>query len=75
MDHRGGDHPGRSLRISVFQTLNPSLSQAARDQGVARQTLRRIPAGDAAIRAENGSAPGAAVRRPFGAPAGPPAAA
>jgi addiction module HigA family antidote len=52
MNHRGGDHPGRLLRTYVFPALNLSVSQAARDLGVARQTLHRILAGNAAITPE-----------------------
>jgi len=52
MNQRGGDHPGRLLRHHVFPALHLSISQAARDLGVARQTLHRILAGDAAITLE-----------------------
>jgi antitoxin HigA-1 len=51
-NHSGDDPPGRLLRQYVFPALNLSVSQAARDLGVARQTLHRILAGDAAITPE-----------------------
>jgi len=50
--HGGADHPGRLLRYYVLPALNLSVSQAARDLGVARQTLHRILAGEAAITPE-----------------------
>ena len=46
------DHPGRLLRHYVLPALRLSVSQAARDLGVARQTLHRILAGEAAITPE-----------------------
>jgi addiction module HigA family antidote len=51
---QGGSHghPGALLRDHVFPALRLSVSQAARDLGIARQTLHRILAGDAAITAE-----------------------
>jgi addiction module HigA family antidote len=42
-------HPGALLREHVLPGLHLSVSQAARDLGVARQTLHRILAGEAAI--------------------------
>jgi len=48
----GDDPPGRLLRQYVFPALNLSVSQAARDLGITRQTLHRILAGDAAITPE-----------------------
>lgn len=42
-------HPGVLLRTHVLPALHLSISQAARDLGVARQTLHRILAGKAAI--------------------------
>jgi antitoxin HigA-1 len=46
------EHPGMVLRLHVLPGLCLSVSQAARDLGVARQTLHRILAGDAAITPE-----------------------
>jgi addiction module HigA family antidote len=46
------DHPGAILREHVLPALRLSVSQAARDLGVARQTLHRILAGNAAITPE-----------------------
>ena len=50
----GGDskHPGMLLRDHVLPALRLSVSQAARDLGVTRQTLHRILAGNAAISPE-----------------------
>ena len=45
-------HPGTLLREQVLPGLHLSVSQAARDLGVARQTLHRILAGEAAITPE-----------------------
>ena len=45
-------HPGTLLREQVLPGLHLSISQAARDLGVARQTLHRILAGEAAITPE-----------------------
>ena len=45
-------HPGTLLREQVLPGLRLSVSQAARDIGVARQTLHRILAGEAAITPE-----------------------
>jgi addiction module HigA family antidote len=45
-------HPGTLLRQQVLPGLRLSVSQAARDLGVARQTLHRILAGEAAITPE-----------------------
>jgi antitoxin HigA-1 len=42
-------HPGMILRDTVLPALHLSVSQAARDLAVARQTLHRILAGSAAI--------------------------
>jgi addiction module HigA family antidote len=51
--HSGeAEHPGKLLRDHVLPGLCLSVSQAARDLGVARQTLHRILAGDAGITAE-----------------------
>ena len=50
--HGRDDHPGRLLRLYVLPGLQLSVSQAARDLGVARQTLHRILAGEAAITPE-----------------------
>ena len=52
----GYAHPGSLLRDHVLPSLELSVSQAARDLGITRQTLHRILAGDAAI------TPGMAVR-------------
>jgi addiction module HigA family antidote len=49
---REAEHPGTLLRNHVLPGLCLSVSQAARDLGVARQTLHRILAGDAAITPE-----------------------
>ena len=46
------EHPGILLRNDVLPGLRLSVSQAARDLGVTRQTLHRILAGDAAISPE-----------------------
>ena len=46
------EHPGTLLRDHVLPGLHLSVSQAARDLGVTRQTLHRILAGDAAISTE-----------------------
>lgn len=46
------EHPGTLLRDHVLPGLQLSVSQAARDLGVARQTLHRILAGNAAISTE-----------------------
>ncbi len=46
------EHPGTLLREHVLPGLQLSVSQAARDLGVTRQTLHRILAGDAAISTE-----------------------
>jgi addiction module HigA family antidote len=45
-------HPGMLLRDHVLPGLHLSVSQAARDLGVTRQTVHRILAGDAAISPE-----------------------
>ncbi len=44
-----GRHPGTLLRERVLPVLGLTVSQAARDLQVSRQTLHRILAGDAAI--------------------------
>ena len=46
------EHPGAVLREQVLPALRLSISQAARDLGIARQTLHRILAGTAAITPE-----------------------
>jgi antitoxin HigA-1 len=46
------EHPGVILREHVLPALRLSVSQAARDLGLARQTLHRILAGNAAITLE-----------------------
>ncbi len=43
------DHPGVILREAVLPALDLSVSQAARDLCLTRQTLHRILAGDAGI--------------------------
>ena len=45
----GPEHPGILLRDHVLPSLGLSVSQAARDLAITRQTLHRILAGDAAI--------------------------
>jgi antitoxin HigA-1 len=50
--HDVAKHPGTLLREQVLPGLRLSVSQAARDLGVARQTLHRILAGEAAITPE-----------------------
>ena len=45
-------HPGAILREHVLPALGLSVSQAARDLGIARQTLHRILAGNAAVTPE-----------------------
>ena|SRR5665213_2131756 len=46
------EHPGMLLRNYVLPGLRLSVSQAARDLGITRQTLHRILAGDAVITPE-----------------------
>ena len=46
------EHPGMLLRNDVLPALRLSVSQAARDLGVTRQTLHRVLSGDAAITPE-----------------------
>ena len=46
------EHPGTLLRDHVFPGLRLSVSQAAQELGVTRQTLHRILAGNAAISTE-----------------------
>ena len=46
------EHPGAILRIYVLPALNLSVSQAARDLKITRQTLHRILAGAAALTPE-----------------------
>ncbi|HEY5063380.1 MAG TPA: HigA family addiction module antitoxin [Xanthobacteraceae bacterium] len=43
------EHPGVLLRDHVLPSLGLSVSQAAKDLTITRQTLHRILAGDAAI--------------------------
>lgn len=45
----GSQHPGVLLRDHVLPSLGLSVSQAARDLAITRQTLHRILACDAAI--------------------------
>jgi len=45
-------HPGEILREDVLPTLRLSVTEAARQLGVARQTLHRILAGRAAVTPE-----------------------
>jgi len=47
--HHAPEHPGVLLRESVLPDLLSSVSLAARDRAVTRQTLHRILAGSAAI--------------------------
>lgn len=47
--HRPYMHPGNLLRDCILPALGLSVSQAARDLHITRQTLHRILAGDAAI--------------------------
>jgi addiction module HigA family antidote len=49
---RQAEHPGVLLRDHVLPALHLSVSQAARDLAVTRQTLHRILAGNAAISIE-----------------------
>ena len=51
-DNPGTDHPGLLLRRDVLPALELSVSQAARELGIARQTLHRIMAGVAPITPE-----------------------
>jgi addiction module HigA family antidote len=60
----GAEHPGVLLRDHVLPGLGLSVSQAARDLAVTRQTLHRILAGDAAITPEMA----ARLERLFGVP-------
>ena len=46
------DHPGAILRDYVLPALNLSISQAARDLEITRQTLHRILAGAGALTPE-----------------------
>jgi addiction module HigA family antidote len=48
----GAGHPGLLLRCHVLAALHLSVSQAARELGIARQTLHRILAGGAPITPE-----------------------
>lgn len=50
--HGEAEHPGTLLRDHVLPGLNVSVSQAARDLAITRQTLHRILAGSAAISTE-----------------------
>jgi addiction module HigA family antidote len=45
-------HPGEILREDVLPALRLSVTEAARQLGVARQTLHRILAGKAAVTPE-----------------------
>ena len=45
-------HPGQILREDVLPALRLSVAEAARQLGVARQTLHRILAGKAAVTPE-----------------------
>jgi antitoxin HigA-1 len=49
---RAVEHPGTVLRDHVLPGLHLSVSQAARDLAITRQTLHRILAGNAAISTE-----------------------
>jgi addiction module HigA family antidote len=51
-DTAGADHPGLLLRRDVLPALKLSVSQTARELGIARQTLHRIMAGVAPITPE-----------------------
>jgi len=51
-DGPSADHPGLLLRRYVLPALKLSVSQAARELGIARQTLHRILGGVAAITPE-----------------------
>ena len=48
----GSDHPGQVLRQHVLPALDLSVSRAARELSVTRQTLHRILAGQAAVTPE-----------------------
>lgn len=50
--HEEAEHPGTLLRDHVLPGLHLSVSQAARDLAVTRQTLHRLLAGKAAISTE-----------------------
>ena len=45
-------HPGAILRGAVLPALNVSVSQAARELGLSRQTLHRILAGQLGVSTE-----------------------
>lgn len=45
-------HPGLLLRSQIFDAHRLSISQAAQDMGVTRQTLHRILKGQAAVTAD-----------------------
>lgn len=47
--NRTRDHPGEVLRSRILPALSVSVSQAARDLLITRQTLHRILSGQAAI--------------------------
>ncbi len=49
---RSPTHPGKILKEDVLPTLELSVSEAARQLGVSRQTLQRIIAGTHAITPE-----------------------
>ncbi|NOG72268.1 HigA family addiction module antitoxin [Roseicella sp. DB1501] len=46
------EHPGRLLRDCVLPGLGLSVSQAARELGIARSTLHRLLAGEQAVTPE-----------------------
>ncbi|MFC4167617.1 HigA family addiction module antitoxin [Teichococcus aestuarii] len=48
----GEGHPGRLLRRQILPALKLTISQAAQDLGITRQSLHRILAGRAAITPE-----------------------
>ena len=50
-------HPGEMLREDVLPALGLSVSEAARQLGVSRQTLHRIMAGTHSITPEMAEAP------------------
>lgn len=63
-------HPGTLLRDEILPALNTSVSQAARELGLSRQTLHRILAGQLGVSTETalrlgrwcGNGPGIWVR-------------
>lgn len=54
--NRAPTHPGEILREDVLPALEVSITQAAQDLGVTRQTLHRV------LRCETSVTPGMAVR-------------